>query len=57
MKRIAEHAKANGLDVETTEGAGHTKVKVGEKRTTVPRHNEINEITAKGILKQIGAIE
>lgn len=54
MKHIAKHAKANGLDVTVTEGANHTKVKVGDKQTTVPRHSEINDITAKAILNQIG---
>ncbi|RCK68280.1 type II toxin-antitoxin system HicA family toxin [Desertihabitans brevis] len=55
MKQIAKHAKANGLDVTTREGGSHTVVTVGENSTTVPRHNEINEMTAKAILKQIGA--
>lgn len=27
---------------------------LGTKKTQVPRHNEINEITAKKILKQLG---
>ncbi|WP_200938270.1 hypothetical protein [Aeromicrobium sp. Root472D3] len=54
MKKIAEHAKVEGLDVVLTEGGQHTKVVVGDRRTVVPRHNEVNEITAKQILKQIG---
>lgn len=37
------------------EGANHTRIRVGDRATVVPRHNEINEITAKHILKQIGA--
>ena len=52
---IADYAKANDLKLIVTEGGNHTKVKVGDNRTTVPRHNEVNEITAKAILKQIGA--
>lgn len=39
----------------TTEGGSHTKVSIGENHTVVPRHNEINEITARAILKQMGA--
>jgi mRNA interferase HicA len=54
MKQIADYAKANGLDVVLTEGGQHTKIVVGDRRTVVPRHNEVNEITAKQILKQIG---
>jgi mRNA interferase HicA len=55
VRRITEHAKANGLDVTFTEGGSHTKVTVGDRRTVVPRHSEVNEITARAILKQIGA--
>lgn len=35
------------------EGAKHTKVYLNGKQTTVPRHTEINEITAKAIIKQL----
>ncbi len=55
MKRLAEHAKALDLEMVQTEGGSHTKVTIGDARTVVPRHGEINEITAKQILKQIGA--
>lgn len=37
-----------------TEGGNHTKVVIGDARTVMPRHNEINEETAKAILKQMG---
>ncbi len=37
-----------------TEGGSHTKVVMGNQRTVVPRHNEVNEMTAKAILKQMG---
>ena len=54
MSRIRDHARRNGLDVEIVEGARHTKVTVGDRRTVVPRHSEINEVTARAILKQMG---
>lgn len=54
MKKITKHAKANGLDVTTREGGSHTVVVVGDRRTTVPRHNEIAEHTARAIAKQLG---
>lgn len=54
MKRLAAKAKAEGADLELTEGGSHTKVKIGNKQTVVPRRNEINELTAKAILKQMG---
>ena len=54
MKRIASIAKEEGARLEITEGGNHSIVRVGDRRTTVPRHREINEITAMNILKQIG---
>lgn len=54
MKRIADHATSSGQQMTITEGGSHTKITVGTNRTVVPRHGEINEITAKKILKQIG---
>lgn len=33
------------------EGANHEKWTNGALKTTVPRHREINELTAKGIIK------
>lgn len=35
------------------EGGAHTMVQIGGKATTIPRHNEINEHTARGILKHL----
>lgn len=52
-KLITEHARERGLDVEWFEGANHTKVRVGALQTTIPRHSEINEITARSILRYL----
>lgn len=54
MKRLAKLAKVMGEDMIVTEGGSHTKVKIGAHQVTVPRHSEINELTAKAILKQMG---
>ncbi|RIJ76636.1 hypothetical protein D1871_11225 [Nakamurella silvestris] len=54
LKKISQIAKDQGLAMHLEEGGSHTKVTVGTKNTVVPRHNEVNEITAKAILKQIG---
>lgn len=37
------------------EGRNHTKVWIGERYTTVPRHREIPDRFATEILRQIGA--
>lgn len=57
IKRLKAHAKAAGAELLETEGGNHTKVQIGDRQSTVPRHNEINEITAKAILKQMGVEE
>ena len=54
MRALADHAKVKDLDMVVSEGGSHTKVQIGDKRTVVPRHNEINEITARKILQQMG---
>lgn len=54
MKRLNAKAKGEGTTLDVTEGGNHTKVTIGTRSSVVPRHNEINEITAKAILKQMG---
>ncbi len=54
MKLLRAEAKRRGEEIAITEGGNHTKVTIGGDRTTVPRHSEINEITATAILKQMG---
>lgn len=50
LKALAKDENATYLEVE---GGGHTKVSFGGKQTVVPRHTEINELTAKAILKHM----
>ncbi|MDR3069635.1 MAG: hypothetical protein LBU38_01330 [Propionibacteriaceae bacterium] len=52
-QRIARIAKAKGLQTSYSEGGNHTKLTVGNVVTFIPRHSEINEDTAKGILKSV----
>lgn len=51
MKRLTAIAKAQEQELVVTEGANHTKVKIGDRQNVVPRHREINEITAKKIIE------
>jgi len=53
MKRLAKIAKAQGLEMLVSEGANHTKVIIGDRLDVVPRHNEINEMTAKSIIRKL----
>lgn len=53
IKRINKIAKQQHLDAIYTEGGSHTHIRIGDKQTTIPRHNEINELTARGIIKYL----
>ena len=51
IKRLRKIAKDQAVEYRETEGRSHTKVWLGSRYVTVPRHNEINELTARGILR------
>lgn len=53
MMRLAEIAKAEGVEMRVSEGGRHTKVWIGDRCEMVPRHNEVNEITAKKIIGKL----
>ena len=54
IKKLKAQAKSEGKALVEVEGARHTKVSIGDKHSVVPRHKEINEITAQAILNQMG---
>jgi hypothetical protein len=51
MKRLAKIAKTQGVEMHVKEGGSHTKVTIGDRSQMVPRHNEVNEMTAKAIIQ------
>ncbi|UOK18049.1 HicA-like toxin [Gordonia phage Santhid] len=51
IKELRKIAKAKGETLELSEGGKHSFVTIGKLTTTLPRHNEVNELTAKGIIK------
>ncbi|CAN5908865.1 hypothetical protein BH23ACT10_BH23ACT10_22550 [soil metagenome] len=54
MKRQRLRASAATVDVDLEflrEGANHEVWSLGGQRITIPRHREINERTAQGIIK------
>lgn len=53
MKKLAEIAKSEGQELIQREGGRHTVVKIGDRVESVPRHTEINELTAKSIIKKM----
>jgi len=51
-KQLARRANEAGTTWEfVREGANHSVWSFGGMLITIPRHNDINELTAKGILK------
>jgi mRNA interferase HicA len=54
-RRIRRQAKTLGEPLHIEEGRNHTKVWIGDRYTTVPRHREIPDRFATEILRQIGA--
>lgn len=53
MRQLLEMAAAEGLELLITEGGRHTKVMLDDRVTFVPRHREINELTARAIINQL----
>ncbi len=57
IKQITDAAKALGILFEIDrEGSKHTIYTLGGLRITIPRHAEINKMTALAILKQAAEI-
>jgi mRNA interferase HicA len=51
LKRLRRIAKDRGVDIDIVEGGSHTKVRIGDRIVVVPRHAEINELTARAVLR------
>lgn len=54
LTAIRKYAQEQGVPVVMKEGGNHTRVWVGERYATLPRHSEIPDRFAKTILKQLG---
>ena len=54
LKKIANYAKQTEQTLTLKEGRNHTRIWVGDRYTTVGRHNEIDNLMARKIYKQIG---
>ncbi|GAA5044558.1 hypothetical protein [Nocardia callitridis] len=52
IKTIRDAAKKQGLATEVTESGNHTIVIVDGMKIPLPRHNEVREMTTRGIYKQ-----
>ena len=53
LNTLAKVAKTNGTTFDfVREGGGHSVYRINGTNIIIPRHNEINERTAKSIIKQ-----
>lgn len=53
LRQLRRMARDRGVDYVEREGGRHSVVCVGEAMVTVPRHREINEMTARNILRTV----
>jgi hypothetical protein len=54
IQKVAEAAKASGLTWEQTRAmGGHDIWSLDGSKVSIPRHNELNEYTAQGILRDL----
>lgn len=56
MKRLKDEAKRRGLRYEEYELTNHTGIRVGAKASTLPRHAEIDDVTAKKFFDQFAEV-
>lgn len=56
LKRIKAEAKRQGKTFETVELTNHTGIVVGGLRSTLGRHNEIDDLTAKKFFDQFADV-
>jgi mRNA interferase HicA len=52
LRRLRQIAKERNEEFRVTEGGRHSRVWIGTQSEPVPRHNEIKEYLARGILKK-----
>ncbi|GAB3810808.1 type II toxin-antitoxin system HicA family toxin [Micromonospora zhanjiangensis] len=53
--RISKAAADAGVSFRLVrEGGGHSVYRYGTQNVVIPRHREINELTARGILRSLG---
>lgn len=55
LKKIRAEAKRQGKEFSTVELGQHTGVVVGATRSTLGRHNEIDDVTARKFFDQFAA--
>ncbi|MBE6475074.1 MAG: hypothetical protein E7Z95_05825 [Actinomyces succiniciruminis] len=52
IRKLEEVARQKGERLVLSEGSRHTKATIGTWSEPIPRHREINEMTAQAILRR-----
>jgi len=52
IKKLKAEAKRRGLDFETYELTNHTGIRIGDTASTLARHSEIDDLTARKFFDQ-----
>lgn len=56
LKKIKSEAKRRGVEFDTMELTNHTGIRVGDVRSTLKRHNEIDDVTAHKFFDQFAEV-
>ncbi|SCL19573.1 type II toxin-antitoxin system HicA family toxin [Micromonospora inyonensis] len=55
LTKLSKAAANAGISFDfVREGGNHTIYRYGSQQVVIPRHKEINELTARGILRDLG---
>lgn len=57
LRRLRDIAKAAEMELVMVEGTKHTQVRIGDRTSYVPRHREVNELTARSIIRHMAGEE
>ncbi|MHA3683516.1 ribonuclease PH [Leucobacter sp. HY1908] len=55
LKKLRNEAKKSGVSYAETELTNHTGIKIGNTKSTLGRHNEIDDLTARKFFDQFAA--
>ena len=55
IRELLRISETQGLSLTLTEGSRHTKIRIGEWRSVIPRHREIDESLARSIIRNCRA--
>ena len=54
LAQMARYAKEQNVEMTVKEGSSHTRIWIGQRYTTLPRHKEIPDPFARKILRDVG---